>query len=222
MPFRAVIFDLDGTLLNSIKGIADAMNLLLEELGYPIHAIDRYRYFVGDGIEQLVKRSLPTDYDYQEQIEQLVAEYRKIYDRVWPLETVPYPGIPELLDRLVSSGMKMAVLSNKADDFSKRMVAELLPGWTFDAVLGSRPGIPVKPAPHAALEIAGTLGLKPGEIVLAGDSGVDMQTAVQAGMYPLGVLWGFRDVKELLANGAKKLISRPARLAELALEGFRN
>ena len=223
MRFKAVIFDLDGTLLDSLEGIADAMNKLLERLGYPLRPLDEYRYFVGEGINLLVGKALPekwhrkfqTGEDKEAAIDQLVKEYRSIYEQTWRPKSLPHNGIPELLETLAKKHIKMSVLSNKADDFTKRMAAELLPGCHFEAVLGSRPGVPQKPDPFSSLEIARIMDTNPGDVVFMVDSGVDMQTAVNAGMYPVGVLWGFRDAKELLDNGAKSLIKHPLELADI-------
>lgn len=215
MKFEAVIFDLDGTLLNSLAGIGDAMNILLRRLGYPTHPLEAYKYFVGEGIIQLVTRALPGDKGNLHDLRQLVIDYRAIYDTTWPQKSPPYDGIPELLDALSRKNIKPAILSNKSDDFTKRMVSELLPRWTFEAVKGVRPGGPRKPDPAAALQIAGLTGIAPEKTVFMGDSDVDMQTAVNADMYPVGVLWGFREAEELLANGAKKMIKRPIELLEI-------
>jgi phosphoglycolate phosphatase len=209
MKFEAVIFDLDGTLLDSLIGIVDAMNALLRRLGYPTHGPDAYKYFVGEGIRELVVRALPKDKVDEHDIDGLVAEYRAIYDTTWPEKSPPYEGIPELLDTLSRKNIKMGILSNKSDDFTKRMTAALLPNWEFEAVFGKRSDIPRKPDPAAALEIADIMGIPPKNIIFMGDSGVDMQTAVRAGMLPVGVLWGFREKEELLTNGAKHVIHHP-------------
>lgn len=215
MRFEAVIFDLDGTLLNSLEGIGDAMNILLQRLGYPTHPLETYKYLVGEGIIQLVKRALPEDKGNLHDPGQLVIDYRAIYDTTWPQRSPPYEGIPELLDALSGKNIKAAVLSNKSDDFTKRMVSKLLPHWTFEVVKGVRPGGPRKPDPAAALQIAEITGIAPGKTVFMGDSDVDMQTAVNADMYPVGVQWGFREAGELIANGAKKLIEHPLGLLEI-------
>ena len=226
MKFKAVIFDLDGTLLDSLGGIADSMNLLLERLGYPLHPIDRYKYFIGEGIDQLVKQALPGDWkpasrpagDSVQGIDALIADYRKIYQEEWPRKTRPYGGIPGLLEMLAAKKIKIAVLSNKSHEFTRRMAAALLGDRRFDIVLGSRPGVPVKPDPAAALEIAAAIDTDPEAMAFLGDSGVDMETAVNAGMFPVGVLWGFREGEELLAHGAKILINHPMELPGI-LEG---
>lgn len=216
MPIKTVIFDLDGTLLDSLKGIGDAMNKLLENLGYPVHTMEAYRYFVGDGMRELVRRALPPQLTLAEAgLVKLEKEYRKIYDQLWPLETAPYDGIPEALDRLSRENIKMAVLSNKTDYCTRQMVRDLLGDWDFPVVFGKREGVPKKPDPWAALEIAGILDTPPDQAVFVGDTSVDMQTAVNAGMYPLGVLWGFREAKELQESGAKALIGQPRELPGL-------
>ena len=223
MRFQAVIFDLDGTLLDSLGGIAIAMNALLEQMGYPLHPLEEYRYFVGDGLRTMVSRALPGEWHYQFRepdqkepvLDQLEKKYRNLYSEKWPQHSPPYSGIPELLETLSRENLKMAVLSNKSDDFTKRMVLELLPDYNFEVVLGARRGVPVKPDPGAALEIAATIGITPGGMIFLGDSGVDMQTGVNAEMYPVGALWGFRDADELLANGAKQLIRHPMELMKI-------
>jgi phosphoglycolate phosphatase len=211
MKYEAVLFDLDGTLLNSLVGIADAMNALLRRMGYPTHELEAYKYFVGEGIQELVIRALPEDKVDVHDIDALVAEYRTIYDTTWPEKSPPYDGIPELLDVFTQHNIKMGILSNKSDDFTKRMTAALLPRWKFEAVFGKRPGVPRKPDPASALEIAGIMEIPPKSIVFMGDSGVDMQTAVRAGMLPVGVLWGFRKEDELVSNGAKHVLQHPMR-----------
>ncbi|MGD2089002.1 MAG: HAD family hydrolase [Candidatus Aminicenantes bacterium] len=223
MRFQAVIFDLDGTLLDSLGGIAAAMNALLDQMGYPLHPLENYRYFVGAGLRTMVNRALPGEWHRQfpdaqqkeSRLDRLEEAYRNIYSEKWPLHSSPYPGIPELLKTLSRLDVNMAVLSNKSEDFTKRMVLALLPGCDFDMVLGARRGVPVKPDPAAALEIAAALNRTPGEMIFLGDSGVDMQTGVNAEMYPLGALWGFRDAEELLANGAKQLIKHPLDLIKI-------
>lgn len=217
MTFEAVIFDLDGTLLNSIVGIADAMNMLLRRLNYPTHEIETYKYLVGEGIAELVNRALPPEKRGIHDMTRLATDYRALYAETWPENSPPYEGIPELLDSLSSMKIKLSVLSNKSDDFTRRMVSTLLPRWTFEVVKGVIDGGPRKPDPSAALGIAETTGIPPEKTIFVGDSGVDMQTAVNAGMYGVGVLWGFRKADELLAHGAKQLINHPLELPGIGL-----
>lgn len=215
MTFEAIIFDLDGTLLNSIVGIADAMNILLRRLGYPTHSEETYKQLVGEGIVELVTRAIPEEKREAHDTDELVAGYRSIYADTWPDSSPPYGGIPELLDALTSMNKRLSVLSNKSDDFTRRMVSALLPRWEFEVVRGVLPGGTRKPDPSSALEIAGITGIAPGETVFVGDSGVDMRTAANAGMYGVGVLWGFRGAEEILENGAQRLIKHPAELLDL-------
>lgn len=215
MKFEAVIFDLDGTLLDSLEGIADAMNMLLLQLGYPTYPLEAYKYFVGEGLEELLKRTVPAGKLSLLSPDRLVEQYRALYETTWPLKTVPYEGIPEMLDALTAENIKLAVLSNKSDEFVGRMTAALLPRWKFEAVKGLRVGVPRKPDPALALEIAGITGVKPTNTIFMGDSGVDMKTANRANMVAVGVLWGFRQPEELLANGARQLIEHPLELLNI-------
>ncbi|MCU0289924.1 MAG: HAD family hydrolase [Acidobacteria bacterium] len=215
MKFDGVIFDLDGTLLDSLEGIADAMNILLTQLKYPTHPVEAYKYFVGEGINELLKLALPKEKQNVHDMEQLVKDYRAIYDKTWSQKSFPYQGIPEMLDVLSTQKIKLSVLSNKSDEFVRRMTSVLLPKWKFEVVKGSRAGEPLKPDPTPALEIAAITGIDPANIIFLGDSGIDMATAARAGMYGVGVLWGFRPAEELLASGAKQLIKHPGELLDI-------
>lgn len=215
MIFRAVLFDLDGTLLDSLADLSDSMNAVLKKLGFPVHEPDAYRYFVGDGMEILCRRSLPENHRDPTTVAACLAGMKDEYGRRWHDKTRPYPGIDPLLDRLGSRGIKTAVLSNKPDDFTRLTVEHLFPKRRFDAVFGERPGIARKPDPAAALEIARSLGVGPAEVVYLGDTAIDMKTAAAAGMYPVGALWGFRPKKELVESGAVLVIARPGELLNL-------
>lgn len=214
--FEAVLFDVDGTLLDTIQDLADSMNDTLAHFGFPTHAVDRYKYFVGDGMENLVRRSLP---DSVRADPSVVSEcfllMRRAYGRNWNRKTRPYPGIPELLDGLAGKGVRMAVLSNKPDDFTRKAVRELLSPWRFEIVQGERPPVPRKPDPSSALGISGRMGVKPGNFIYLGDTATDMETANAAGMFAVGALWGFRSAGELTASGARKLIGTPPELLDL-------
>lgn len=212
MKFDAVIFDLDGTLLNSLEGIADAMNTLLQRMGYPTHPLEAYKYFVGEGIFELLRATLPEGKLKLHDMDQLVTDYRALYETTWPQKTVPYEGIPEMLDALSAKELKLAVLSNKSDEFVRRMTAALLPRWKFEVVRGLRLEEPRKPDPAVALKMSVDMGIDPANIIFMGDSGIDMQTASRAHMYGVGVLWGFRQADELLTNGARRLIKHPMEL----------
>jgi phosphoglycolate phosphatase len=205
-----VLFDLDGTLLDTLTDLADAMNRALVKMGFPAHPVEAYKHFVGDGVENEAKRTLPKENLDPETIAKCVELSRAEYHLCWQENTRPYPGIRGLLDELSGRGMPMAVLSNKPDDFTKIMIAKILPDWRFEAVQGALSDVPVKPDPTGALRIARELRIRPDEILYLGDTNTDMKTAVNAGMYPVGCLWGFRSADELTKNGAKFLASRPA------------
>ena len=213
--FKAVLFDLDGTLLDTIDDLAEAMNAVLTGQGFPTHDVEAYKYFVGDGIEMLARRALPAEHRNEATIARTVEGQRREYGKRWANKTRPYDGVPELLDALTARGLAIAVLSNKPDDFTRVVVKKFLPRWEFAAVRGEGDETPKKPDPRGALEIAARLNLQPAEILYVGDTSTDMQTACAAGMYAVGVLWGFRKADELLAGGAKTLIAHPLDLLKL-------
>lgn len=214
--FAAVLFDADGTLLDSIEDLADSMNATLHHHGFPEHGVDKYKYFVGDGMENLVIRALPVpERANPAMVHECLEMMRGHYALNWKNKTRPYPGIPQLLDELSRHDIKMAILSNKPDDFMQQVVVDLLPSWKFEAVMGERPPTPRKPDPSAAILISRMLGISPDRFLYLGDTATDMLTAKGAGMYGVGVLWGFRTAEELLANGARKLISHPGELLDL-------
>lgn len=215
MRFKAIIFDLDGTLLDTLEDLSSAANRVLERNGFPTHDMDAYRYMVGDGAVVLMRRALPEERRNDVTIQGCVEGFRTEYERGWKTKTRPYDGVAEMLDALTAHGMKMAVLSNKPDDFTRRCVAEYLSQWTFDLVLGQRDSVPLKPDPSGAMEISRSLNIPPSRFVYLGDTAIDMKTAVAAGMYPVGALWGFRSGQELLENGARLLIKRPPELLRL-------
>ena len=216
MKFKAVLFDLDGTLLDTIEDLADSMNSVLKSNELPVHGLEAYKYFVGDGMKNLVRRALPESLRNEERtVDKCLELMRKEYEKNWKEKTKPYPGIPALLSALTERGLKIAILSNKPDDLAKRMTSELLGAWRFEAVAGERPPVPRKPDPRAAIEIAEQLGIPVHEFGYLGDTSTDMLTANSAGMYAVGALWGFRKADELLAGGAKALIEKPLDLLEL-------
>ena len=216
MKYQAVLFDLDGTLLDTLQDLADAMNSVLRRFGFASHPLEAYKYFVGDGMATLVRRTLPAPQrDQAATVAACLASMKEAYRANWRDQTRPYPGIPELLDQLSARKIKLSVLSNKPDDFTRLMVKELLPRWHFERVFGERPGVPRKPDPSAALEIAERCRVSPETFAYLGDTATDMITAKAAGMFAVGVLWGFRSAEELTANGADALISRPADFLEL-------
>ena len=213
--FRGVIFDLDGTLIDSLADIANSGNEVLRRLGYPDHSLSAYKTFIGEGVATLFRRALPSDHREEQTVARCVDGFQEVYQHCWNIQTRLYDGIAELLDGLVIRGLDLAVLSNKPDPFTKACVAEFCAAWPFRAVLGARAGIPNKPDPTSALEIARLLGYEPKQILYAGDTAVDMETAVRAGMYAVGVSWGFRGVDELRSAGAIAIADRPARILDL-------
>jgi len=212
MDKHAVLFDLDGTLLNTLQDIADSCNAALQRHGFPPHPLDSYRYFVGDGVSMLVARTLPESEPDRATLEAVVATYREEYHRRWNVRTEPYPGIVELLAELTRRRIQMTVLSNKPDDFTRRCVAEYFPQFKFSAVLGASSAFPQKPIPIAALHIAKLVGIAPADFLYLGDTATDMKTAVAAGMFPVGACWGFRPAEELTGTGARELIQQPKEL----------
>lgn len=212
MKIEAIVFDLDGTLLDTLDDLADSMNAVLHRLGFPTHGREAYKYFVGDGMDKLVERALPPTERTPVLISEALRAMKEEYGRRWNLKTRPYPGIPDLLDALSARGIPLAILSNKPHEATQMAVAELLPRWEFRLVLGARPSLPKKPDPQGARRIAETLGIPPERFFYLGDTGTDMQTALRAGMHPVGVLWGFRAAKELRENGASLLLDWPTHL----------
>lgn len=207
--FSAVLFDLDGTLLDTLDDIADAVNAVLRRLGQAPHPAEAYKRFVGDGMVELVERAFPPECRERETPARLIAAVRSEYGLHLDKRTRPYPGVPEMLDGLRSRGLALAVLSNKQQEFTERSVRTLLPRWEFRAVRGASPGRPLKPDPAPALEVARSLGALAAQVLYLGDTSTDMRTAVAAGMFPVGALWGFRDADELLGAGAKELVREP-------------
>lgn len=214
MRFKGAIFDLDGTLIDSIEDIADSMNSVLRENGFPEHDLKSYKIFVGNGIKTLVRRALPKD-SAEEAIERCFAAMMTRYESFCDFKSAPYKGIPELLGHLQDRGMKMAVLSNKADRITKRVIATLLPGTPFVNVEGLKDEATKKPNPANALKICNNMGVRPEEIIYLGDTGIDMETAKRAGFHAVGVLWGFRGKDELISHGADILITAPDELLKL-------
>ena len=204
---RAVVFDLDGTLLDTLADIARAMNTVLARRGFPEHPVDAYRAMVGSGLTKLAERALPSGRDRL--VAECARELRDAYARAPVVETRPYEGVGDLLEALAARGYRLAVLSNKADELVRRIVPSFFADGTFAAVNGHVDGVPPKPDPTSALELVGRLGVEPVQAVLLGDSDVDMKTALNAGLDPIGAAWGFRGADELHAAGARAVIDRP-------------
>lgn len=216
-PIRidAVVFDLDGTLLDTLQDLADSANAALEQLGYPTHAQDAYRRFIGGGLRDLVERILPTGEREDDQVETCIQELRRQYEPRWAATSRPYPGIADLLDTLSRSQIPMAVLSNKPHDFAVVSVQRLLQPWSFAIVRGADALTPPKPDPTGALYVAAALDVAPQHVLYVGDTPIDMDTAAAAGMVSVGVTWGFRGEAELRDHGAQHVIHRPVELLDL-------
>lgn len=215
MKYKAAMFDLDGTLLDTLDDLGDSCNHVIEAAGYPTHPVEAYKYFVGEGIEMLVTRALPEDQRSAENAAATVDKLKAHYAGNWANKTRPYDGIVELLASLTALGLALTVLSNKPDEATKQVIGHFFPDTKFKIVRGARHDLPKKPDPSGALNIAGKLGITPAEFIYIGDTATDMKTAVSAGMYPVGVSWGFRAVEELRNNGAKLLIDEPSELLTL-------
>ncbi|MBS3817894.1 HAD family hydrolase [bacterium] len=212
--FHAVIFDLDGTLLNSVEDIADSMNTVLKEMGDEPHPVHSYKSFTGEGIYLLVRRALPQDKQDNTTIEKCVQRMKVEYSKRWFRKSGLYEGIPGLLDELSGKGIKMNVLSNKPDEFTKRVVYHFLRQWSFERVVGGNSSRPQKPQPHGAIQISRDIKVPPAHFLYLGDSGTDMKTARSARMFAVGALWGFRDRKELIHNGAQKVVKSPSEVLD--------
>lgn len=213
--FKAVLFDLDGTLLDTLDDLADSMNRVLARMKLPVHPTEAYKYFVGDGMEKLAQRVLPETAGDSATIQRCIENMKQEYGAHWADNSKPYEGIPEMLDSLREQGMRMVILSNKPDNFTKATVEHFFGKNLFEIVAGARPEIKKKPDPAGAILIADKIGLDPGEFLYLGDTATDMKTAVRAGMFPLGALWGFRTADELQESGAKKLLAAPGDILKL-------
>ncbi|MCC8042133.1 MAG: HAD family hydrolase [Oscillospiraceae bacterium] len=212
--YRLVIFDLDGTLADTLSDLAYSGNTALEHFGYPTHDTEEYRYFVGDGIPMLIRRILPENQRSEENISKVKAEFDRVYAEHFDVFTKPYEGISELLERLSERGVMTAIASNKAAEFTERVVSKLFT-HRFSAVCGKKRGRSQKPAPDIVFGIMSQLGVNPDEVLYAGDSGVDMQTAANAGVKSVGCLWGFCAEKELSENGAWQLAANAEELGRI-------
>lgn len=213
---RAVVFDLDGTLLDTLADLASSMNAALRELGLPEHPRDSYRRYVGDGLGMLVRRALPeVRRDDADLARRCTEGMRREYARRCLDETRAYDGAAELLAVLAGRGVPCCVFTNKPHEMAGLLLGRCFPGIGFHAVQGAADGVPRKPDPTAALAMARGLGLPPASVAFVGDSDTDMHTARNAGMLPCGALWGFRDREELLAAGAARLLSAPLDLLGL-------
>ena len=211
-PFQGVIFDLDGTLLDTLSCIGTAFNQALTETGYPTHAIQDYKDFIGDGVFKCAERALPKAAREAEIISALVTLERRLYETVWRREIAIYDGIPELLAALRARSIPTAVLTNKDQDAANACLIECFPQHSFDCVLGYTGAYPHKPDPACGAAVIKALGLRPDELMMVGDTPVDLATARACSLFAVGVSWGFRSRETLTAAGADVLIEHPLEL----------
>ena len=213
---KLMIFDLDGTLLYTLEDLAIATNHVLREHGLPEHSLEEYRYFVGNGLKTQITRALPEEKRGDAALIDLLAARELEYYNAHMMEhTRPYPGVLEALRELEARGLLLAVVTNKPDVAAQSLMERLFPGIHFFCVWGKRSGVPLKPDPAGVNAIIGQAGVSRAEVLYFGDSGVDMETAKNAGVTGVGVLWGYRDEQELLSAGAARLITEPHELTRL-------
>ena len=215
MKYKAVLFDLDGTLLDTLDDLADSANRVLAEMQMPEHPVDAYRYFVGDGMMTLLKRILPEGKRDNETLGRIAKAFRHDYGNNWAVKSRPYEGIGQMLTGLKEKGLQLAILSNKPQDFTQLCVEKLLGDFSLNPILGQREGVAKKPDPAGALEVAELLNIAPEQFLYLGDTSIDMHTAKSAGMCAVGALWGFRTEEELRTSGADHLVQSPVDLLEL-------
>lgn len=217
---KAILFDLDGTLLNTLQDLADSMNEVLTARGLPGHPVPEYRYFVGDGMRELARRVYPGNNPPEEMIDLLVEEMRIEYGKRCYDTTGPYEGVDEMLEYIAGSGVPMAVFSNKPHEFTMEMVAYYFKDIPFRVVMGVNEWVPRKPDPAGALMISKKIGIEPKNFLYLGDTATDMNTATSSGMYPAGAAWGFRDEQELRHNGAQIILDTPRQLTRMLKKVF--
>ncbi len=212
---KAFIFDLDGTLLDTIEDIKDSMNLVLEKRGFPVHNTEFYKEAVGEGTEKLVIDSLPEDKRDEKTVKECLYELKENYSKMWANKTSPYEGIPEILNTLINKGIIVSILSNKDDKFTKAMVKYFFPDYNFAFVFGSRDGLPKKPSPEVPLYIAEKTGILPENYAFVGDSSFDIKTGKNANMFSIGVSWGFKPIETLVESGAELIVETPDQILAL-------
>lgn len=214
---KLVIFDLDGTLLNTIADLAQSTNHALQTLGYPTHEESAYHLMVGNGINKLLERALPDGERTEENILRMRKEFIPYYDMHNTDMSRPYPGIPQLLKYLQAQGVRLAVASNKYQAATVKLIDKYFPTLTFAAVLGQRDGVNVKPDPAIIHDIMQIAKVSKEDVLYVGDSGVDMQTALNAGVTACGVTWGFRPRAELEMYRPAHIVDIAAMIAEIAI-----
>ncbi len=216
MKFKAVFFDLDGTLVNSLIDLSVSVNYVLKNHGYPVHPVSAFQYFAGDGIAKMIERATPEDKRTPEILDTLKTEFMQHYAIHYADNTVSYDGVAELVTELKDKGYILAVVTNKAQEMAEKVVQKVF-GDSFDYVLGLREGVPAKPDPTGVFMAMDELKVSPKECAFVGDTGMDVAAGVNAGAYPIGVLWGFREKSELEKFGAKAFANNAAELKNLII-----
>ena len=214
MTYKAIIFDLDGTLLNTLDDLGNAFNRVLERNDLSTHPIDKYRYYIGEGAAVLTERALPEELRNEFLIQKYLKEFLADYSENYFIDTKPYDGIHDLLEELAKREIKTAVFSNKPQEATDRCVERFFRTHRFQAVFGMNNSIPRKPNPAGALKISELFRIPASEFIFLGDTAIDMTTALNSGMMPIGAAWGFRSERELIDSGAQKVIKRPSELLE--------
>lgn len=212
---EAVVFDLDGTLLDTLDDILDGVNHVFQQEGLPPESRDEVRLAVGRGVEHLVRKLLPQRSGDEEYVERLSGMIRETYSEKGPVKTRPYPGIPRLIRKLTGQGIPLAVLTNKPHPSALKSVEMHFGEECFSVVSGAGEGRPMKPSPGSAEQVLNKLGVPPGRIFMVGDSDVDMDTAITSGMVPVGVSWGYRDTNLLLHHGAEHIATEPYEILKM-------
>ncbi len=212
---KGVIFDLDGTLLDTLQDLSDSVNKALTKYGYPAHSPEEYKARIGNGFRNLMEVSLPAECRDDATISKILAEFLEVYSKNYTLQTKPYDGISKLLFELSKKNILLGINSNKRTDYTLELAGKNFPNTAFAGIFGERSGIPRKPDPASALEIAALMKLEPSEIIYIGDSGTDIKTGINAGMSTAGVLWGFRGIEEFIDSHADYIFHAPHEIAEL-------
>lgn len=217
MKFEAVFFDLDGTLANSLMDLSIGVNYVLKQKGYPTHPVEAFKLFAGDGILKMVERATPPEHRSSENVLELKNAFMEYYSLHYADNTTAYDGLIQLVSDLKAKGMKLAVVTNKAQDMAEKLVNKLF-GDLFDYILGLREGVPAKPDPTGIFMAMDELNVKPEKCAFVGDTGMDVAGGVNAGAYPIGVLWGFREKDELLKFGANDFAANAKELYAILMD----
>ena len=211
---KAVIFDLDGTLLNTLVDISEAVNFVLNQYGFPIHKEGEYKKFIGNGIEVLAKKSAPNTISDNNFVK-FLFDVKETYKKMQNTRTAPYNGIVHLLKQLNSEGIKIAILSNKPDDFMDETINRYFSDIKFEVFLGSRKGVQPKPSSEGVIHILDILGLDKKDCFFVGDTSTDIKTGINSGIEAIGVSWGFREIDELKLAGASYIVNQPKEILGL-------